>query len=93
MIEIYEGEEEIKPKRSFPWEFDSTQTTIPISQIYDTISEYLYTDMDDMSEGDYESTMFIYLPHGDIWMNCGITPPSEDLKLWTQDVVDRKVSS
>lgn len=35
--------------------------------------------------------MYIYLPHGDIWMNCGITPPSEDLKIWVQDIIDHKV--
>ena len=81
MIEVYEGEEELIPKKTFKFDYDSSLSVIPISQIYNTISEYLYKNMDMKSDGDYESTMYIYLPNGDIWMNCGITPPSNDLKI------------
>ena len=79
MIEVFEGDKEDHPKYTIEYELDVLKPTVSISSLYNRISEVIFAETDEMSHGDYESIMYVYLPVGDIWMNCGLTPPSKEI--------------
>ena len=93
MIEIFDEQNEMTPKKKINFEFDQSEKMIRAVDVYNAISEDKYEGYDDFDsvEEDYESTMFIYLTEGDIWMNCGVTPPQEDIKLWAEDFKEKVV--
>lgn len=86
MIEVYEGQDEQNPKHRIQSDIDLKDHTISVTQIYDNIYRAVFSQSDEWSQGDYESVMYVYLSAGDIWMNCGMIPPSEDIRIWTKDI-------
>lgn len=92
MIYILDEDDVNKPKKMIEFEFSKKAETFSLLEVYKKIDEESFDAFDGGDEeNDFNSVMFIYLSEGDIWMNCGLTPPQEDIKLWVEDFKDKIV--
>ena len=90
IIEIFQEDDEKTPTQTIPFTFPSPEgssNTIQAVQIYNLVAERVFN-ADDDSQDDLDSTMYVYLSEGDIWMNCGIVPPQDEVRLWVRDFED-----
>lgn len=93
MIQIFDDIDETKPRKVIEFEFPDKEfgETFPILEIYEKIEEEVDEFSQDSEKDEFNSTMYVYLKEGDIWMNCGLTPPQSDIKLWIDDFEDKTV--
>lgn len=89
MIELYDAEDDQSPTQKIPFPFTDLSTL----RCLDIYNKLTVNNEEELEEDDSGNSIFIYLPEGDIWMNCGLTPPSEDIILRASDFPDQIVIS
>lgn len=91
MIQIFEEHDEKHPVRTIEYKFPDEEATktISLTEIYDRIQER--GDEFGDEKDDFNSSMYVYLSEGDIWVNCGLTPPQDGIKLWLKDFKNKIV--
>lgn len=91
MIQIFKEHDETHPIRTIEYEFPDEKEfqTLSLVDVYEKIQakEDAFGD----EKEDFNSSMYVYLAEGDIWVNCGLTPPQSNIKLWLKDFKQKVV--